>query len=136
MSYAILFALLLSFSPAQSSQSQDPEKPAQPAAEAPPAAKLTRVRMGGNVMSALLTKKTPPKYPREAREKGIAGTVRLHVIISKEGKVQQCEVVSGDEILAKSAVEAVRKWEYHPTLLNGERVEVDSTVDVIFSLNR
>ena len=91
--------------------------------------------MGGNVQAKLLTKKIQPQYPREAREKKIEGTVRLHVIISKEGKVQQLEAVSGDPILAKSAVEAVRKWEYKPVLLNGEPVEVDTTVDVIFSLN-
>lgn len=135
MVYAIFFALLLSFSPAQSPPSQDQDKPAQSPAEAPPPTKLPRVRMGGKAASALLTKKVAPNYPREAREKRIEGTVRLHVIISREGKIQQCEVVSGDEILAKSAVEAVRKWEYKPTLLNGEPVEVDTTVDVIFSLN-
>jgi len=92
--------------------------------------------MGGKVMSALLTKKVAPKYPREAREQRIQGTVHLHIIVSKEGKVQYVELVSGHEILAKAAVEAVRKWEYKPVFLNGEPVEVDTTVDVIFSLNQ
>jgi len=91
--------------------------------------------MDGKVMSSMLTKKVTPKYPSEAREQRISGTVRLHVIISKEGKVQQLELVSGHPLLAESAIEAVRKWEYKPTLLNGEPVEVDTTVDVGFSLN-
>jgi protein TonB len=133
--YGLILALLLLFVPAQSPQSQDQDKPAQPPAEAPPPPEGTRVRMGAKIQAALITKKVPPKYPREAREKRIEGTVRLHVIISKEGKIQYVELVSGDPILAKSAVEAVRKWEYRPTLLNGEAVEVDTTVDVIFSLN-
>jgi TonB family protein len=132
--YAIVVALLLSLFPAQSPQPQDQDKPAQPPAEAPPRSKGTRVRMGGKVMNGQLTKKVAPKYPREAREQRIEGTVRLHVIISTDGKVQYVELVSGDPILAKSAVEAVRKWEYKPMLLNGEPVEVDTTVDVIFSL--
>jgi len=136
MIYGLILALLLSFFPAHAPQSQDQEKPAQPPAEAPPPPKGSRVRMGGKVMSALLTKKVAPKYPREAREQRIQGTVHLHIIVSKEGKVQYVELVSGDEILAKSAVEAVRKWEYKPVLWNGEPVEVDTTVDVIFSLNQ
>ncbi|MGH9675820.1 MAG: energy transducer TonB [Candidatus Acidiferrum sp.] len=134
MMYGILLTLLLSLSSARSTQAPDQDKSAQPPAEEP-RPKVTRVRMGGNVMTALLKKKVGPKYPREAREKGLQGTVRLHVIISKQGKVQQLEVVSGDPILAESASEAVRQWEYRPTLLNGQPVEVDTTVDVIFSFN-
>jgi protein TonB len=55
-------------------------------------------------------------------------------VLSTAGKVQQLELVSGDPVLAKAALEAVRQWEYKPTLLNGEPVEVDTTIDVVFSL--
>jgi hypothetical protein len=65
----------------------------------------------------------------------VQGTVRLHVVLSTDRKVQQLDIVSGDPVLANAAAEAVRQWEYKPTLLNGERVEVDTIVDVVFSLS-
>ena len=104
--------------------------------DAAPAKKITRIRQGGNAMVAALKTKVQPEYPEEARKKGIAGTVRLHAIIARDGSVAQLEVISGDQLLVKSALDAVRQWKYRPTLLNGEPVEVDTTIDVIFSLNR
>jgi protein TonB len=93
-----------------------------------------RIRIGGNVAKSQLKHKVQPRYPQEARDNRIQGTVRLHVVLSTSGKVQQLDVVSGDPILAKAAAEAVRQWEYNPMLLNGEPVEVDTTVDVVFTL--
>ena len=101
-----------------------------------PAKKITRIRQGGNITAKMLIHKVQPKYPGEAIEKRIAGTVRLHVIIAHDGSVAQMEVISGDPVLVKSALDAVRQWRYRPTLLNGEPVEVDTTIDVIFSLSR
>jgi protein TonB len=75
-------------------------------------------------------------YPPLARQTRISGTVRLHAIISKGGAVQQLEVISGHPLLVQSALDAVRQWRYRPTTLNGEPVEVDTTIDVIFSLNQ
>ena len=130
-----LLFLLWSFpSMSQSAPPQDPPKAEQSAAQEAPKAKVTRIRVGGNVAKSQLKHKVQPVYPQEARDNRIQGTVRLHVVLSTAGKVQQLEVVSGDPILAKAALEAVRQWEYKPTLLNGERVEVDTTVDVVFSL--
>jgi len=62
------------------------------------------------------------------------GTVRLHAIISKDGTIQQLEVISGPALLQQAALDAVRQWRYKPTLLNTEPVEVDTTIDVVFSL--
>jgi protein TonB len=93
------------------------------------------IRVGGNVQSAKSIKKVPPVYPVEARQAGISGTVRLHVIIAKDGTIEQLELVSGHPLLAQAALDAVRQWTYQPTLLNGKPVEVDTTIDVIFSLN-
>ena len=75
-------------------------------------------------------------YPPLARQTRISGTVRLHAIIGKNGSVQQLEVISGHPLLVQAALDAVRQWRYRPTLLNGEPVEVDTTIDVIFSLNQ
>jgi len=94
------------------------------------------VRVGGNVQAARLVNRVQPIYPPLARQTRISGTVRLHAIISKNGTIQSLEVVSGHPLLQQSALDAVRQWRYQPTLLNGEPVEVDTTIDVIFSLNQ
>jgi protein TonB len=105
-------------------------------APAPPKPTQSRIKVGGNVTAARLQNKVTPVYPPLARQTRIAGTVRLHAIIAKDGTVQQLEVMSGHPLLVQAALDAVRQWRYQPTLLNGEPVEVDTTVDVIFSLNQ
>ena len=101
----------------------------------PPKPNVTRIRQGGAVTQASLINRVQPVYPPLARQTRVSGTVRLHAIISKEGVVTQLEVLSGHPLLVQSALDAVRQWRYRPTLLNGEPVEVDTTIDVIFSLN-
>jgi len=86
--------------------------------------------------AALLVNKVTPVYPPLARQTRISGTVRLHAIISKNGSIQSLEVISGHPLLVRAAMDAVQQWRYKPTLLNGEPVEVDTTIDVIFSLNQ
>jgi periplasmic protein TonB len=94
------------------------------------------IRVGGNVQAARIVNRVQPVYPPLARQTRISGTVRLHAIISKDGTIQQLEVLSGHPLLQQAALDAVRQWRYQPTLLNGEPVEVDTTIDVIFSLNQ
>lgn len=103
---------------------------------APPKPAQSRIKVGGNVTAARILNRTNPVYPPLARQTRISGTVRLHAIIAKDGTVQQLEVLSGHPLLVQAALDAVRQWRYQPTLLNGEPVEVDTTVDVIFSLNQ
>jgi protein TonB len=100
----------------------------------PPKAGLKRVTVGGNVQAARLINKVQPLYPPLARQTRISGTVKLHAIIGKDGTVQRLEVQSGHPLLVQAAQDAVRQWRYQPTLLNGEPVEVDTEIDVIFSL--
>ena len=87
------------------------------------------------MMAKMLINKVQPKYQQEAREKRISGTVRLHAIIARDGSIAQMEIISGDPLLVKSSLDAVRQWKYRPTLLNGEPVEVDTTIDVVYALN-
>jgi protein TonB len=102
----------------------------------PPKPKQTGpVKIGGNVQAARIINRINPVYPPLARQTRINGTVRLHAIISKDGSIQQLEVISGHPLLQQAALDAVRQWRYQPTLLNGEPVEVDTTIDVIFSLS-
>jgi TonB family protein len=93
-----------------------------------------RVAIGGNVMKAKLINKVDPVYPDEARDKKIEGTVVLHVILGTDGSVVRIAVTSGHPLLAPAATDAVRQWRYQPTLLNGEPVEVDTQINVIFAL--
>lgn len=102
----------------------------------PPKPAQTRIRQGGNVTAAKLVNRVQPLYPPLARQTRISGTVRLHAIIGKNGGVEQLEVMSGHPLLVQAALDAVRQWRYQPTQLNGEPVEVDTTIDVIFSLNQ
>jgi len=90
--------------------------------------------MDAKIMDKQLKRKVNPLYPKEARDQRIQGTVRLHIIVGTDGKVLQAEVISGHALLAQASLDAVRKREYKPVLLNGVAVEVDTTVDTIFSL--
>jgi TonB family protein len=94
----------------------------------------TRIRIGGNVAAAKLLHQVTPEYPAEARDKKVSGTVLLHVVLSREGYVQEITFVSGPPELMKASMNAVRQWKYQPTLLNGDPVEVDTMVSVVFSL--
>jgi len=100
----------------------------------PPKATPSRIRVGGNVQAASLVHQMMPVYPPIAKTAHISGTVILHAIIGKDGTVQNLEYVSGPPLLMKSAMDAVRQWRYKPTMLNGEPVEVDTTISVVFSL--
>lgn len=92
-----------------------------------------RVTIGGNVEAARLIHRIQPVYPEEASKEKISGTVKLHVVIATDGKVQQIQVVSGHPLLVQAAIDAVRQWQYQPTFLNGQPVEVDTQIDVVFS---
>jgi protein TonB len=88
------------------------------------------------VVPAKLVKKVPPKYPAEAQEKRIEGTVKLKVIVQKDGSVTVLGVVEGDPALSPAAVEAVRQWRYEPWRLDGHPIEMETTIDVVFSLTK
>jgi protein TonB len=106
-----------------------------PALPPPPkAAAPARIKQGGNVTAALLLNQTKPLYPALARQARIQGNVVLHAIIDKDGKVAQLEVMSGHPLLVQSALDAVKQWRYKPTLLNGDPVEVDTTITVTFTM--
>jgi protein TonB len=95
-----------------------------------------RIRVGGNVQAAMLMRQTRPVYPPLARQARIQGTVKLQAIISRDGTIQQLQVMSGHPLLVPSALEAVKQWVYKPTLLNGEPVEVVTVIDVNFTLSQ
>jgi periplasmic protein TonB len=100
----------------------------------PKAATPARIKQGGQVTAAAIITQTRPVYPALARQARIQGNVVLHAIIDKEGKVAQLEVMSGHPLLVQSALDAVKQWRYKPTQLNGDPVEVDTTITVTFTM--
>jgi protein TonB len=94
-----------------------------------------RQRVGGAVQAAKCLSCPAPEYPPIARLAGVQGTVRLHAIIARNGTINQLTVVSGHPLLIHSAISAVQNWRYAPTLLNGQPVEVDTVIDVNFTLS-
>jgi protein TonB len=95
-----------------------------------------RVRVSQGVTKGLLIQKIEPKYPPLALSARIWGQVVLQAIIGKDGEIKELSLVSGHPMLAPAAMEAVRRWRYRPYLLNGEPVEVDTTVTVTFQISQ
>ena len=86
------------------------------------------------IQQAQLIARIEPEYPRLAVQTKTEGTVRLHAVISRDGRIAALEVLSGHPFPVRAALDAVRQWRYRPTLLNGEPVEVETSITVIFRL--
>ncbi len=93
-----------------------------------------KISISGGVEAGLLIQRTMPVYPPIAKAARVQGTVVLQATISKEGRITDLHVISGPAMLQQSAMEAVRNWRYRPYLLNGEPVEVETTINVIYTL--
>jgi periplasmic protein TonB len=94
-----------------------------------------RLRVSGSVIAAMLIRRIQPIYPPLAMQIRREGKVELHAIIATDGTVQSLEVVNGDPLFIQSALSAVREWRYRPTILNGQPIEVDTQITVIYTLN-
>ena len=90
------------------------------------------VLVSQGVSQGLLLKKVPPVYPPLAAQLHLTGVVQLLATINKQGLITNVKVVSGDSILARAAVEAVRQWKYRPYLLNGQPVDIETQIAVNF----
>jgi protein TonB len=88
------------------------------------------------VQQANLIRQVRPQYPPLAKAARVQGTVKFEAVIAKDGSIQNLKVVSGPPLLVNAALEAVKQWQYKPTLLNGEPVEVITTIDVNFTLSQ
>ena len=86
-------------------------------------------------MARNLLTKAVPVYPPEAKKAKIQGKVVLSVVVGKDGNIENLQVLSGPTELQQSSLDAVRQWTYKPYILNGDPVEVKTTVNVIYSLN-
>ena len=97
---------------------------------------LGPVRLPSVLVAGLALYKPAPPYPVIAREAGVQGTVVLQAMISKNGTIEDLRVVSGPALLQQAALDTVKTWRYRPYLLNSQPVEVETTVNVVFTLGR
>jgi protein TonB len=93
-----------------------------------------KVNISGGVAQGMLLNKTTPIYPPIAKAARVSGTVVLQATISKTGTIENLRVVSGPAMLQQAALDAVRSWRYKPYMLNSEPVEVETSVNVVFTL--
>ncbi len=94
----------------------------------------TRIRVSGKIQQTKLINKVPVNYPPEAKAARIEGVVQLQIVIGTDGTVKQAEVLSGQPLLVRAALDSVRQWTYAPTTLKGQPVEVVTRVGVVFHL--
>jgi TonB family protein len=92
------------------------------------------VRVGGNIKAPTKTYDVQPVYPQEAHDAGVQGVVVIEAAIGPEGKVTEAKILRSIPLLDQAALDAVRQWEFAPTILNGVAVPVIMTVTVNFTL--
>jgi len=95
-----------------------------------------RIKVGGNVQAAMVVTKVTPVYPDLAKSARVEGVVHLAVIIAPDGTIQEIHSLGGPALLISAAMDAVKQWVYRVTLLNGQPVQVETTVDINFTLNQ
>ena len=94
-----------------------------------------RIRISAGVTKGLLIHRVEPTYPTLARSARVQGDVVLSAVIDTNGQIQNLQLVSGHPMLVPAAITAVKQWRYKPYLLNGQPVEVETTITVIFTLS-
>lgn len=128
--------LYLSLGKVQETITVDGGKPTGDAPAAVPGPP-SRIRVSGNVQAAKLLKKVNPAYPPEAKQARVQGVVRMRAVIGKEGDILGLTLLmSPSPELARSAMEAVNQWKWQPTLLNGQPVEIQTDIDVNYTLSK
>jgi periplasmic protein TonB len=94
-----------------------------------------RIRISAGVTKGLLIQRIEPPYPTLARAARVQGDVVLSAVIDTNGHITNLQLVSGHPMLVPAAIAAVKQWRYKPYLLNGQPVEVETTITVIFTLS-
>jgi protein TonB len=126
-------ALLLAFSASLFAQRPDPGSTAW---ERKAEVARLQIQVGSDPGPAKLLRQPRPVYPPEARAAHVEGNVLIRLTIGKNGHPRLLEVVSGHPMLIQAAIDAVKQWVYEPRMLNGEPVEVKTTISVPFTLSQ
>jgi protein TonB len=101
----------------------------------PKVATPQRIRVSQGVTQGMILRKIQPAYPPLARQARIQGPVVLQAEIGKDGSITNLRLISGHPMLAPAAIEAIKQWKYKPYILNGEPVEVETTITFNFTLS-
>jgi protein TonB len=119
---------------ATNSQSTSALKTTGPAILGMPKGRLVKIASG--TADGLIVKKIPPQYPLEAKLVRLEGTVVVRAVIDRSGEISEVNALSGPPLLESAAVDAVKQWEYKPYAVNGQPVDVETTIEVVFALDR
>ena len=103
-----------------------------PILSSPPAVRPPRI---SHMLEGNLVHRVSPEYPQLARQARIQGTVVLRAIISRDGRIENLQVLNGHPMLVQAAIDAVRQWRYRPYILNDQAVEVETQITVNFTLS-
>jgi TonB family protein len=141
--FVVVFAFGAAIEPSAIQRDELPARgrgPASPSSVAPPprqvddGAAAGAFRVGGSVRPPRLTKRATPDFPREAQADRIGGAVLLEVLIGPDGKVKDMRIIRSAPLFDRAAMDAVRKWEYEPTKIDGAAVSLVMPVTVTFSI--
>jgi len=105
-------------------------RPPQPAVEPPSRPRLIKTQID----PAMLIHRVEPAYPALAKQTHREGRVELRAIIGTDGSIQSLQIVASDPLFDLSAKEAVSQWRYRPTILNGQPVEIDTFITVVYTM--
>jgi len=105
-----------------------------PSIRIPPDISSQKASAGRSLQIGHAISPTEPVYPDEAKHQGIEGTVKLHVVVARDGSVQSVESIGGPDLLVKAATSVVREWHYSQTLLGGQPVETEQNIVIRFRL--
>lgn len=107
-----------------------------PPVEIRPAPRPAMIRVGQPIQEAKLIHRVDPTYPPLCRQIHLEGSLVLRAIIGRDGSMRELHYVRGNACFLQYSMDALSQWRYQPTLLNGEPVEVETTITVVFKLNR
>jgi TonB family protein len=93
------------------------------------------LHVSADVMAKRIVSKVAPLYPEEARRTGTQGMVVLDTVIAADGSIKRLQPISGDDVLAQAAMDAVRQWKFDPYRSASRAIEVETTIAIEFRLN-
>jgi protein TonB len=100
-----------------------------------PTVRVSRpVPISSGIATGMLIQSSPPIYPPLAKTAHVSGTVEVHATIATNGTIKDLRAVSGPVMLRQAALDAVRNWRYKPYKLNDQPVEVETTINIVFTL--
>ncbi len=101
-----------------------------------PGLRVLTPRQAKSLQIGELIHRVEPVYPRDAEQQRIEGTVKLHATIARNGAVRKLELLSGPTLLVPPVMSAVREWRYQPTLFEGQPIETEEDISIVFRLPR